>query len=245
MNERGLAVGEMGGRGEGHWDGEPMTFLLRDIMEHAATVDEALAILRRAPRTCEYYYVLSDKTRAMAAVHCRPEEMVVLRPGQQHPRLPLVPRDTVLISGGQRAKLLSQRLQKEYGRIDAPGLMEIIKRPVAMDSNLHDAVFAPETWSCGSPMPGGGRRPATSPTPISTCGSCWRSIARRIARDELLFLVGGPAWNSYENTPPPFGRGRAPCTHGRGEGFSFVGAKRVHGGSGWRGHHRARYPLGA
>ena len=145
MNERGLAVGEMGGRGEGQWDGMPMSFLLRDIMERAATVDEALEILRRTPRTCEYYYVLSDKRRAMAGVYCQPEQMTVLRPGEQHPRLPLVPDDTVLISAGHRAEVLSERIQKDYGRIDAAKLMGIIKRPVAMESNLHDAVFSPET----------------------------------------------------------------------------------------------------
>ncbi len=145
MNERGLAVGEMGGRGEGQWDGVPMSFLLRDIMERAATVDEALELLRKSPRTCEYYYVLSDRTRAMAAVHCQADQMTVLRPGQQHPRLPLVPEDTVLISGGDRAKALSDRIRKDFGRIDPAKLMEIIKRPVAMNSNLHDAVFSPET----------------------------------------------------------------------------------------------------
>ena len=99
MNERGLAVGEMGGGGEGDWDGMPMSFLLRDLMERTATVDEALEILRRTPRTCEYYYVLSDKSRAMAAVHGDARQMTVLRPGQQDPRLPRVPEDTVLISG--------------------------------------------------------------------------------------------------------------------------------------------------
>jgi len=145
MNERGLAIGEMGGRGVGQWDGMPMNFLLRDVMERAATVDEALEILRRTPRTCEYYYVVSDKHRAMAAVHCQPEGIEVLRAGEQHPRLPLVPDDTVLISGGHRAEALSQRIQKDYGRIDAAKLREIVKRPVAMDSNLHDVVFSPET----------------------------------------------------------------------------------------------------
>ncbi len=51
----------------------------------------------------------------------------------------------MLISGEDRAKLLSQRIQENYGRIDVPKLIEIIKRPVAMQSNLHDAIFAPET----------------------------------------------------------------------------------------------------
>ncbi len=104
MNERGLAIGEMGGRGEGDWDGTPMTFLLREVMERASTVEEGLEILRRSPRTCEYYYVLSDKSRAMAAVHCDARQITVLRPGEQHPRLPHVPEDTVLVSGGSRAE---------------------------------------------------------------------------------------------------------------------------------------------
>jgi len=145
MNEKGLAIGEMGGRGEGDWDGLPMSFLLRDIMERASTVKEALKILRDSPRTCEYYYVISDKSRAMAAIHATPDELLVLKPGQQHPLLPTVPEDTVLMSGDDRAKVLSRRLHEQYGKIDARAMIEIIKRPVSMRSNLHDAVFAPET----------------------------------------------------------------------------------------------------
>lgn len=145
MNERGLAIGEMGGRGEGHWDGMPMTFLLRDIMERASTVEEALQIFRKTARTCEYYYVLSDKSRNMAAVRATPEELLVLRPGQQHPLLPYVPEDTVFVSGDSRAQVLSQRLQEHYGQIDVERMIQIIKRPVAMASNLHNAIFSPET----------------------------------------------------------------------------------------------------
>ncbi len=145
MNERGLAIGEMGGRGEGQWDGVPMSLLLRDVMERAGNVEEALAILRAAPRTCQYYYVLSDRSGAIRAVECTPEKMTVLEPGQQDPRLPRVPEDTVLVSGEDRAKVLGRRIEENYGRIDVPKLIEIIKRPVAMESNLHDAIFAPET----------------------------------------------------------------------------------------------------
>lgn len=145
MNARGLAIGEMGGGGVGDWDGMPMPLLMRDVMERAATVDEGLQILRETPRTCEYYYVLSDKSRAMAAVHCTPDEFIVLKPGQQHRRLPHVPDDAVFISGPGRAEVLSGRLVAHYGRIDAQRLIAIIKRPVAMTSNLHNAVFAPET----------------------------------------------------------------------------------------------------
>jgi len=131
--------------GLGDWDGMPMSLLLRDVMERAATVEEGLDILRNTPRTCEYYYVLSDKSRSLAAVHADAREITVLRPGEQHPLLPRVPDDTVLISGEGRAEVLSQRLQENYGKIDAAAMMAIIKRPVAMQSNLHDAIMAPET----------------------------------------------------------------------------------------------------
>lgn len=145
MNEKGLTIGEMGGRGEGQWDGQPMSVLLREVMERAATVDEALALIQATPRTCEYYYVVSDPSGAMLGLSCRPETVEVLKPGQQHPALPEVPEDTVLMSAGERAEILSQRLRAHYGRIDAARLREIIKRPVAMKSNLHNAIFSPTT----------------------------------------------------------------------------------------------------
>ena len=145
MNEKGLAIGEMGGRGEGKWDGVPMNLLLREVMERAATVKEAIRIIETMPRTCEYYYVVSDRNRDMAGLCCTPEKVEILRPGAQHERLPHVPPDTVLISGGSRARHLSERLTRLAGRIDVAAMIDIIKRPVAMRSNLHDAVFRPET----------------------------------------------------------------------------------------------------
>jgi hypothetical protein len=145
MNAKGLAIGEMGGRGEGHWDGLPMTFLLREIAEKTETVEQALDLMRRTPRTCEYYYVISDASRNMAGVHASPEVFEVLRPGQQDARLPPVPEDTVMFSAGSRAKALSDRLHENFGKITPEAMMAIVKRPVAMKSNLHDAVFMPET----------------------------------------------------------------------------------------------------
>ncbi len=144
MNEKGLAVGEMGGRGEGDWDGMPMSYLIRDVMERTSTAEEAVKMFRTTPRTCEYYYVISDRSGDIRALHCTPKQIAVLGPGQQHPLLPHVPEDTVLISGGGRAKLLSKRIEDHYGKIDVPAMIDIIKRPVAMNSNLHDAIFVPK-----------------------------------------------------------------------------------------------------
>jgi hypothetical protein len=145
MNEQGVALGEMGGRGEGDWDGMPMSYLMRDVMERASTAAEAVEIFRSTPRTCEYYYVVSDNSGDIRALHCDARQMTVLGPGQQDPRLPHVPEDTVLISGKDRAKVLSSRIQDRFGQIDVPAMIAMIRRPVAMNSNLHNAVFAPQS----------------------------------------------------------------------------------------------------
>ena len=146
MNEKGLAIGEIGGRGEGKWDGLPMSFLMRRVMEECATVEEALVLIRSVPLTCAYYYVVSDRKRDMAAIVAQSgTPPVIIRPGEKYKGLPAAPQDTVYISGGVRAKALVERLEKHFGRIDVPTMIEIIKRPVAMKSNLQCAIFLPES----------------------------------------------------------------------------------------------------
>ncbi|MBQ7029101.1 MAG: hypothetical protein IJN32_02550 [Thermoguttaceae bacterium] len=149
MNDKGLAIGEMGGAGEGKWDGLPMAYLMRRVVEECATVDEALALMRSTPLTCDYYYVLSDAAGNMAAVEAIAERdpvLRVMRPGECDPRLPGALDDCVYISGpGERADTLFKRLNENFGKIDVPTLIEILERPVSMKSNLHDAIFAPET----------------------------------------------------------------------------------------------------
>jgi len=146
MNDEQVAVGEMGGGGEGLWDGMPMGFLMREALEQARTLDEALRIFEQTPRTCEYYYVISDgKSRQAVGLHCTPEKLVSVLPGQSHPQLPTPIADTVLLSAGGRYRELVQRVKEGYGRIDPKAALELMKRPVAMRSNLHCVLFAPES----------------------------------------------------------------------------------------------------
>jgi outer membrane lipoprotein-sorting protein len=146
MNEKHISIGEMGGRGEGQWDGKPMAHLLREVMERAATLDEAIDLLRRGPRTCEYYYVVADgNTKRAVGVAATPTTFELIWPGQNHPRLPHAVPDAVLLSAGDRYETLTRRVQEQYGRIDATAARGLMTRPVAMDSNIHSALFAPET----------------------------------------------------------------------------------------------------
>ena len=146
MNEKHISIGEMGGGGYGRWDGKPMAQLVRDVMEKASTLDEAVEIMRKGPRTCEYYYVISDgKTKDAVGIAATPDTFETIKPGQSHPRLPHPVADAVLLSAGDRYEELARRVQADYGKFDAEGAIQLMSRPVCMPSNIHSVLFAPDT----------------------------------------------------------------------------------------------------
>lgn len=146
MNEKKIAIGEMGGRGEGNWDGKPMAQLVREVMEKASTLEEAVDIMRKSPRTCEYYYVISDgKSRRAVGIAATPEKFETVWPGQAHERLPHPVKDAVLLSAGDRYEKLVEWVKAGYRMFDADSARDLMKRPVCMTSNIHSVLFAPET----------------------------------------------------------------------------------------------------
>ena len=146
MNEKHIAIGEMGGRGEGNWDGKPMAQLMREVMEKADSLDAAVEIMRRGPRTCEYYYVISDGNRKQAVgIAATPTSFEVVKAGQTNARLPHAIEDAVLMSAGERYETLARRVKDQYGKLDAEGARRLMERPVAMNSNIQSVLFEPET----------------------------------------------------------------------------------------------------
>lgn len=146
MNEKGISIGEMGGKGYGNWDGKPMAQLMREVMEKAATLDEAVEIMRKGPRTCEYYYVISDGAAKKAiGIAATADTFETIQPGQSHPRLPHGIEDAVLMSAGGRYEELAKRVQAGYGSFDADSARELMTRPVCMTSNIQSVLFAPDT----------------------------------------------------------------------------------------------------
>ena len=145
MNERGISLGEMGGRGRGAWDGVPMATLMRRALEECSTLGDVQRLWQESPRTCEYYYVFADgKSRSAVGVAATPEQVQFVQPGETHPLLKPGIADTVILSAGSRLDLLHQRIQQAYGKIDAAAALHLMDRPVAMQSNLHDALMVPE-----------------------------------------------------------------------------------------------------
>ena len=85
MNEKKMAIGEIGGEGYGYWEGIPMAFLMREILENCSTLEEAKERLAQSPRTCEYYYVISDGNQEkMVGVYATPSQLQFIEPGQSY-----------------------------------------------------------------------------------------------------------------------------------------------------------------
>ena len=146
MNEKQIAIGEMGGRGEGNWDGKPMAQLMREVMERADTIDEAVEIMRKGPRTCEYYYVISDgKTKRSVGIKATPELFETVWSGESHPQLERPVEDTVLLSAGDRYEALVDRVEANYGKFDMESARALMDPPVCMNSNIQSVLFAPDT----------------------------------------------------------------------------------------------------
>jgi hypothetical protein len=146
MNAERISIGEMGGRGLGHWDGTPMPLLVRMVLEEADALDRAIAIFRDNPRTCEYYYVIADgETRKAVGMEAAWNVFGVIGMGEKHPRLPHPFKDAVLLSAGDRYENLVKRVEKGYGRFDAESARHLMDRPVAMKSNLHSVLFETTT----------------------------------------------------------------------------------------------------
>ena len=146
MNARHISMGEMGGRGEGNWDGKPMAQLIREVMENAGTLDDAIAIMRKGPRTCAYYYVISDgNSKQAVGIAATPDTFELVHLGEAHPLLPHAIKDAVLLSAGDRYEKLVERVKAGYGKFDAASARDLMLHPVAMNSCIQAVLFAPDT----------------------------------------------------------------------------------------------------
>ncbi len=146
MNAKKVSIGEMGGGGTGHWEGVPMALLVRMALEEADGLDEAVAVFRDHPRTCQYFYVVADGNSGRAVgMEASWNAFVTIKMGEAEPRLPHPVKDGVLLSVGKRYEELARRVKAGLGSFDDESARRLMDRPVAMSSNLHNVLFETTT----------------------------------------------------------------------------------------------------
>jgi isopenicillin-N N-acyltransferase like protein len=147
MNNQQVSIGEMGGRGFGKWEGTPMAFLVRRVLEEAHSLNDAIEIFKNSKRTCEYYFVIADaKSNTAVGIEGSADRFTVIQPGESNPRLPTPVPHTVLLSAGDRYKnlcKLTQAVVDEREKFSIEKAIHLMDAPVAMKSNLHNVLFAP------------------------------------------------------------------------------------------------------
>ena len=163
MNAQHVSIGEMGGGGLGHWDGVPMALLVREVLETGHNLDEAIKVFRDNPRTCQYFYVIADgKTNRAVGMEASWNRFQVIHPGQSNPLLPTPVKDCVLLSAGSRYRELVHRVKAGHGMFTAATARQLMSRPVAMKSNLHNVLFAPKSTRLWVANASKDRKPAAS-----------------------------------------------------------------------------------
>lgn len=123
-----------------------MAFLVREVLEGADDLDEAIKIFRENPRTCQYFYVVADgKTNRAVGMEASWDKFQLVQPGEHNPLLPEPVKDAALLSAGDRYKELVRRTKAGHGKFDAESALHLMDCPVAMKSNLHNVLFEPKS----------------------------------------------------------------------------------------------------
>ncbi|WDE96992.1 C45 family autoproteolytic acyltransferase/hydrolase [Lentisphaera profundi] len=145
MNQSKISLGEMGGAGEGLWDGVPMPILMRMALEEGKDLNQVKAIFKDNRRTCEYYYIFADgKDRSSTAVYATPESIEFLDPGMKHEKLPHEVPKCLMIASGSRYESLHNKV-KVTSQIDEEKAIDLMNAPTAsIKNNLHSVLFVPE-----------------------------------------------------------------------------------------------------
>jgi len=120
-------------------EGEPMPFLLKDVLEHAQSYTEAESIVRNAHRTSSLWYTASDPNEGKAGLMMTSPTIFQAyhlgdMPGGILPAIPDV------IYGGQYNDRLYADLTANWGKIDLD-VGKAISINNAMNSNLMNAVY--------------------------------------------------------------------------------------------------------
>jgi len=144
LNARGIALTEKGASPESDYpfnlNGIHFLALFRDILQDASTLDEALNIVRSAPRIKKYYYVIGDGRRGGVKIRAFAPNLDIW--GGSDPTDEVAPNllpNVVYVT--MHNDLAFKHLQDNYGKYNADLMIELSRLVSGGDGNLMDVVF--------------------------------------------------------------------------------------------------------
>jgi isopenicillin-N N-acyltransferase-like protein len=165
MNEKGIAVGEIGAgatEAERNFNGTPMPFLLRTVLETCDTAVKAAAVFENAKRTAGYNFVFGDPGNNTArACETSSQYFAVYKDNDPNEKaIPgnLAAPDCVFRAEGicdqkriaetkhdtvaqcHRYQVMGKGIKDNYGKIDSAIAIKIAQA-AAMDGNLHSVIY--------------------------------------------------------------------------------------------------------
>jgi dienelactone hydrolase len=173
MNAKGISIGEMGSKSKDeNYAGVPMIFLLREALRQGGTLEQAVEVFRKGPRTCGYNFIVADgKIPDARALEVNRSQILEFAPGDPaenvapHEPLANCVRRCNHFIGESTAKTQRQEydprranlpswlgysmmtgwLREHQGKIDAPGMIQLLRMYPYFHPCLHQVVFCPSS----------------------------------------------------------------------------------------------------
>lgn len=165
MNEKGMAAAVVNPTDENSVGKLPARILLRDVIEHAATLRQAISMIRNSSQLYDVHLLVADKLGARL-IRCKNGVVTVLEHGLDYPGNPQFSTGITPGLKSEPAQVLAARLKESHSMVDVGVLTEALKKPVTSPDNKLILIFAPQSLSiwCAE---GGKRAPAAEAPYIS------------------------------------------------------------------------------
>ncbi|MEE2886668.1 MAG: C45 family peptidase [Planctomycetota bacterium] len=172
MNLAGISIGEMGSASRDEdYAGMPMIFMLREALRRARTLDQALEIFRRGPRTCGFNFIIGSGDEGLAvALEVTRQQFFVSGFGDPaenvapHTAMNNMVRRTnhfvgentartqrrdgqgyhpevYMAASWRRYQLITRYLEQARGRLDAQTMIDLLRKYPTGHACLHQAVM--------------------------------------------------------------------------------------------------------
>jgi isopenicillin-N N-acyltransferase-like protein len=147
MNAAGITLGEKGyGDPEGETlRGEPMPFMLRDVLSQAHNLRDVERIIRTSKGDCSYVFLMSDGKTGEAELFIKDaHRFKVFKPGEPvrdgKKNLPAIPE---IVWDGHYEEALASELTTRSGHLEPSVIMSEMVPKIAMPGNFQNVIYEP------------------------------------------------------------------------------------------------------